>query len=127
MTTSVLAGSDADRGPAAGTVPVLNRFARATVDLLKRRELLRRTDNKLLLPASGDVDGQAITREPKVVPRFRPESYFFDWRQALIAPRYREFQLWSAIRKDLDGQLSRHLVGPAVGIRKSQFISLTGQ
>jgi hypothetical protein len=51
MTISVLAGSEADRGNAAATVPVLDRFARATADLLERRELLRRTDNKLLLSA----------------------------------------------------------------------------
>jgi hypothetical protein len=51
MTTAALAWSEADHGPAAASVPVLDRFQRATQDLLVRRELLRRTDNKLVIGA----------------------------------------------------------------------------
>jgi hypothetical protein len=52
LNPTALAGAAADDGPAAPAVPVLGRFARATAQLVERRELLRRTDRKLLLPAA---------------------------------------------------------------------------
>ena len=51
LTPTALPGAAADDGPAAPAVPVLQRFERATKALIDRRELLRRTDRKLLLPA----------------------------------------------------------------------------
>jgi hypothetical protein len=52
LTPTALAGAATDDGPAALVVPVLRRFERATSALIARRELLRRTDRKLLLPAT---------------------------------------------------------------------------